>query len=70
MEVLRKHLAMPGHDPRELRPDLDEPTTRLLLKAIERDAELRFQTAAAFREALRRCRSRTGERAGDWFRSG
>jgi len=53
MEVLRRHLAMPGHDPRELRPDLDEPTTRLLLKSIERDAEQRFQTAAEFREALK-----------------
>ena len=53
MEVLRKHLAIPGKDPKELRPDLDEPTRRLLLKAIERDPDLRFQSADEFREALR-----------------
>ena len=53
MEVLRKHMAMAGRDPREVRPDLDEPTARLLLKAIERERDLRFQTAAEFREALK-----------------
>jgi serine/threonine protein kinase len=53
MEVLRKHLAIPGRGPRDLRPDLDEATTRLLVKAIERDPDQRFQTAAAFREALK-----------------
>jgi serine/threonine protein kinase len=53
MEVLRKHLAIPGRDPRELRPDLDKPTTELLRKSIEREAEQRFQTAAAFRDALK-----------------
>jgi serine/threonine protein kinase len=53
MEVLRKHLAIPGKDPRELRPDLDEPTRKLLLKAIERDPDQRFQSAAEFREALK-----------------
>ncbi len=53
MEVLRKHLAIPGHDPREMRPDLDAPTAQLLIKAIERDADLRFQTSAEFRDALR-----------------
>jgi serine/threonine protein kinase len=53
MEVLRKHLAIPGRDPRELRPDLDKPTTELLQKSIERNAEQRFQTAAAFRDALK-----------------
>jgi serine/threonine protein kinase len=53
MEVLRKHLAMPGRDALELRPDLDEPTLRLLMKSIDRDPEQRFQTAAAFREALK-----------------
>jgi serine/threonine protein kinase len=53
MEILRNHLAIPGHDPRELRPDLDAPTTRFLVKAIERDRDQRFQSAAEFREALR-----------------
>jgi serine/threonine protein kinase len=53
MEVLRKHLAMAGRDPRELRPDLDDATTRLLVKGIERDPDQRFQTAAEFRDALK-----------------
>ncbi len=63
MEVLRKHMAMSGRDPREARPDLDEPTARLLMKAIERERDLRFQTAVEFREALRRCPGRTGKTA-------
>ena len=53
MQALRNHMNMAGRDPRDLRPDLDEPTVQLLLKAIERDRELRFQTAAEFRDALR-----------------
>jgi serine/threonine protein kinase len=53
MEVLRKHMAIPGRDPREVRPDLDAPTVALLVKAIERDVDKRFQTAAEFREALK-----------------
>jgi serine/threonine protein kinase len=53
MEVLRKHLAIPGRDPRELRPELDDATVRLLVKGIERDPDQRFQTALAFRDALK-----------------
>ncbi len=53
MEVLRKHMGMPGRDPRETRPDLDDATAKLLIKAIERDPDGRFQTAVEFREALR-----------------
>jgi len=53
MEVLREHLGMTGRDPREVRPDLDEAVAKLLLKAIDRDPEHRFQTAAEFRDALR-----------------
>jgi serine/threonine protein kinase len=52
VQVLNKHMNVPGRDPRELRPDLDEPTARLLSKAVERDPRKRFQTAAEFREAL------------------
>jgi serine/threonine protein kinase len=53
MEVLRKHLAIPGKDPREYKADLDERTARLLIKSIERDPDQRFQSAAEFRDALR-----------------
>jgi len=53
MEVLRHHMARAGRDPREARPDLDEPTARLLMKAIDRERDLRFQSAAEFRDALK-----------------
>jgi serine/threonine protein kinase len=53
MEVLRQHLGRAGRDPREVKPDLDAATVKLLIKAIDRDREARFQTAAEFREALR-----------------
>jgi hypothetical protein len=33
---------------------MDEATAEFLIKAIERDANKRFQTAAAFREALKK----------------
>jgi serine/threonine protein kinase len=53
MEVLQKHMNIPGRDPREVRADLDDATVRLLVKAIARDPRDRFQTAAEFREGLR-----------------
>lgn len=51
-EILKKHMNVSGRDPRELRPNLDDATTRFLVKAIQRDPQQRFQTAAAFRDAL------------------
>jgi serine/threonine protein kinase len=51
-ETLMKHMNNPGKDPREFAPDLDEKLAKFLLKAIARDPKDRFQTAAAFREAL------------------
>ena len=52
MQTLLSHINSPGRDPREHRPDLDKPTAKFLIKAIERDPDKRFQTAAEFREAL------------------
>jgi hypothetical protein len=43
-----------GKSPRELRPDLDKATANFLTKAVERDANKRFQNAAEFKEALQR----------------
>lgn len=54
LQTLLSHMNSPGKDPREFSPKLDEPTTQFLLKAIERDPNQRFQTAAEFREALQR----------------
>jgi serine/threonine protein kinase len=42
----------PGTDPREHVPDLDDAVAQFLLKAIERDASKRFQTAVAVRDAV------------------
>jgi serine/threonine protein kinase len=52
LQTLLSHLNTAPKDPRELRPDLDKPTAKFLLKAVERDPNLRFQSAADFREAL------------------
>ena len=43
-----------GKDPKEHRPDMDKATRAFLIKAIERDPKLRYQTAADFKEALLR----------------
>ncbi len=52
LQTLLSHLNTAPRDPRDLRPDLDKPTTAFLLKAVERDPALRYRTAAEFREAL------------------
>ncbi|HZY83908.1 MAG TPA: serine/threonine-protein kinase [Gemmataceae bacterium] len=52
LQTLLSHLNTAPKDPRELRRDLDKPTTAFLLKAVERDPNLRFQTAGEFRDAL------------------
>lgn len=53
LQTLMSHMNSPGRDPREFKPDLDERTAELLIKAIERDPRDRFQSAAEFREALK-----------------
>lgn len=53
LENLMRHMNSPGQDPREHRPDLDPATVQFLQKAIERDPGKRFQTAVAFRDAVK-----------------
>jgi serine/threonine protein kinase len=53
LEVLQKHINVPGRDPRELKPDLEEVTARFLIKAIDRDPKERYQNPVEFREALK-----------------
>ena len=53
LQTLLSHMNSPGKDPTELCPDLDKATIAFLRKAVERDPRDRFQTAAAFREALK-----------------
>jgi serine/threonine protein kinase len=52
LQTLLSHMNSPGKDPREACPKLDKKTAQFLLKAIERDPNLRFQKAADFREAI------------------
>lgn len=54
MATLMSHVNTPGRDPREYKPDLDDHTARFLIRAIERDPAERFQSAAEFREALKK----------------
>jgi serine/threonine protein kinase len=54
LQTLLSHMNSPGKDPREINPKLDKLTAQFLIKAIERDPNRRFQTAADFREALQR----------------
>jgi serine/threonine protein kinase len=52
LQTVMSHMNMPGRNPRDFVPDLDDKTTAFLLKAIERNPRDRFQSCADFREAL------------------
>jgi eukaryotic-like serine/threonine-protein kinase len=54
LQTLLSHMNSPGRDPREIVPDIDQPTRAFLIKCIERDREARYQTPAEFRDGLRR----------------
>jgi serine/threonine protein kinase len=54
LQTLLSHMNTPPRNPRELNPNLDEATVKFLLKAVTRDPNERFQTAAEFREALQK----------------
>ena len=53
LATLQSHLNSPGKDPREFVPDLNPELAKVLIKSIERNPANRYQTAAAFREALK-----------------
>ena len=52
--LYRSMVARAGSDPREHLPHLDEATALFLMKAIEREPAKRFQTAAAFHDAIKK----------------
>src|SRR5262249_49076752 len=54
LQTLLSHMNSPGKDPRDLKPGLDDEVAEFLIKAIQRAPQDRFQTAAEFRDALRR----------------
>jgi tetratricopeptide (TPR) repeat protein len=51
-EVGYHHRHSPVPDPQVLRPDLPEDMSKLILRLLEKDPELRFQTATSVLEAL------------------
>ena len=51
-EVAYHHRHSPVPDPREIRPDLPESLSRLILRLLEKNPADRYQTAAAVLEAL------------------
>jgi serine/threonine protein kinase len=53
LQTMLSHLNDPPRDPRDAVPGMDEPLRKFLYKAVERDPRDRFQSAAAFRDALR-----------------
>jgi serine/threonine protein kinase len=53
-EVLKAIVNNEPKNPRELRPDLSDDVVAFLLKAVDREAKLRFQTPGEFRDALQK----------------
>ena len=53
-ETLRRRLNTPPRDARSLKPELDESLVAVLMKAIERDRNLRYSSAQQFKDALER----------------
>ena len=52
-QTLEQHMNVPGRDPREFKPDMDERIAEVLIKSIERNPADRYQSAEKFAEALR-----------------
>jgi serine/threonine-protein kinase len=60
--LLIAHLQQPAPNPSKLRPDLPEETSRVVLRTLEKEPDLRFGTAGAMVEAFER--SLNGHSAG------
>jgi serine/threonine protein kinase len=57
LQTLLSHMNSPGKNPLEAREDLDEETAAFLRKAIARDPNERYQTAAEFSAAVKLLKS-------------
>jgi serine/threonine protein kinase len=55
-ETLRRHLNSPPRDVRDLNPEIDEQLGAVVMKSIQKEKHLRFETALAFKEALLKLR--------------
>ena len=51
-ETLRRRLNTPPREAKSLKPELDDAVAAVLMKAIERDRNLRYASAQQFKEAL------------------
>ena len=56
MAVVHGHIARDATPPHELRPELPEPLSEIILKLMSKAAEDRYQSAAGAAADLRRCR--------------
>jgi serine/threonine-protein kinase len=54
-ELLRQHIEQPPPSLRPLRPDLPPALEQVVLRALQKDPALRFQSAADFARALAEC---------------
>ena len=64
-ETLRRRMGTEPRDPRKLRPGLTEAVYRLLEKAVARERDQRFQTAAELRDNLKALAVAEGARIGE-----
>ena len=55
-ETLRRHLNTPPRSAQDMRTDLDDEVSRILMKAIDRDKMKRYASAKDFKEALAKLR--------------
>ena len=59
-EILRAHRELPPPPPTALNPEVPAAVEKLVLRALEKKPERRFNTAADFLRAVRRARGREG----------
>jgi eukaryotic-like serine/threonine-protein kinase len=64
-ETLRRHMSAEARDPRKLKPGLSEALYKMLDKAVARDRDMRFQTAAEFRDNLKAIALAQGEKVSE-----
>ncbi len=71
IRVILSHIQAEVLSPRDLRPNLPEDLTQIVLRCLEKNPKDRFQTASELREALARCEAAgrwTRERAAAWWK--
>jgi serine/threonine protein kinase len=56
-DTMLKYMNVPARDPRDIRPDLSDEATRVLMKGIARLPDARYQTMNEFLADLRRLRN-------------